>query len=127
MSIRGSLILKQGELQSLLGGQDISTERCADYLDLAVSAAGAEMAAEMIQRTARTLREVEGALGRMDLGEFGSCQDCDNEIEGKRLEITPWVERCIRCQELREAREREKCSSHTVYRLKNSRQRKEGW
>jgi DnaK suppressor protein len=45
------------------------------------------------------LRDLEGALRRLDAGSFGICQGCDEPIAVKRLEAVPWARYCIPCQE----------------------------
>jgi DnaK suppressor protein len=37
-----------------------------------------------------------------DPEEFGLCEDCEEPIGRKRLELMPWVTLCVRCQEKRE-------------------------
>jgi DnaK suppressor protein len=45
------------------------------------------------------LRLVEKALERIDSGEYGVCQECDEEISEKRLLVLPWAEYCVGCQD----------------------------
>jgi DnaK suppressor protein len=44
------------------------------------------------------LRQVEGALVRIENGTFGICQRCGKPIGEERLEAFPYVEYCIDCQ-----------------------------
>jgi DnaK suppressor protein len=44
------------------------------------------------------LRQVEGALARMDDGAFGICQRCGKSINEERLKAFPYVDYCIECQ-----------------------------
>jgi RNA polymerase-binding transcription factor DksA len=44
------------------------------------------------------LRQVEGALGRIESGTFGTCQRCGKPVNEERLEAIPYVEFCIECQ-----------------------------
>ncbi|MEA2526111.1 MAG: DnaK suppressor protein [Thermomicrobiales bacterium] len=44
------------------------------------------------------LRQLEGALSRLDEGTFGICQRCGKPINEERLEAFPYVEFCIECQ-----------------------------
>ena len=48
------------------------------------------------------LKEVYEALKRIDNGQFGNCEDCDEKIGIKRLEFNPCIRTCITCAELRE-------------------------
>jgi RNA polymerase-binding transcription factor len=45
------------------------------------------------------LLEVEGALGRLERGNYGDCLTCGNAIAHKRLEAVPWTRYCLLCQE----------------------------
>jgi DnaK suppressor protein len=35
----------------------------------------------------------------MDLGTYGICMDCEEEIKSLRLEAVPWTRVCINCKE----------------------------
>ena len=41
-----------------------------------------------------------------DPEEFGLCEDCEEPIEPKRLELMPWVTLCVGCQDKRERDDR---------------------
>ncbi len=45
------------------------------------------------------LRDIQEALGRMEAGTFGICQECSEPISPKRLEAVPWAKFCLPCQE----------------------------
>jgi DnaK suppressor protein len=45
------------------------------------------------------LRNARAALRRIQEGNFGTCQQCDEEIHLKRLAAVPWATFCIWCQE----------------------------
>ena len=51
----------------------------------------------------RIVREVLDALQRMQRGEYGRCDSCDEWIAKARLEAVPHARNCIACQ--REAEE----------------------
>jgi DnaK suppressor protein len=46
----------------------------------------------------KLLREISGALHRIDQGHYGVCMECDEPISAKRLEAVPWAKYCVRCQ-----------------------------
>lgn len=50
------------------------------------------------------LREIAGARERMQQGSYGLCIDCDQAIPTERLEVQPFSERCVPCQETYESR-----------------------
>ena len=72
-----------------------STEHPADATLEEVTAA--------LRTAARTaLAEVDAALGRMEIGEYGICQDCGADIALARLEIVPMAALCMPCQRVSE-------------------------
>lgn len=44
------------------------------------------------------LYKVEKALGRMKDNNYGICEECSKKIEKDRLDILPYVSKCIRCE-----------------------------
>jgi len=48
---------------------------------------------------AKLLREIGGALHRIDIGTYGVCQECEEAISPKRLDAVPWARYCVTCQE----------------------------
>jgi DnaK suppressor protein len=53
------------------------------------------------------LRLIDAALARLDREEFGVCNECGEDIASKRLNVLPWAENCIRCQEKLDANQYE--------------------
>ena len=49
------------------------------------------------QRREASLRRITQALKRVDDGEFGACEECDEPINPKRLEFDPTATLCIAC------------------------------
>jgi len=47
----------------------------------------------------KLLREVQGALVRIEQGTYGVCHECEEPISPKRLDAVPWAHYCVRCQE----------------------------
>ena len=45
------------------------------------------------------LRQIQEALDRLALGEFGVCLACEQPIAPKRLQALPWAKYCVKCQE----------------------------
>ena len=47
------------------------------------------------------LEEIDAALGRLDAGTYGLCEDCGKPVPAGRLEIIPYARRCVACQQRR--------------------------
>lgn len=60
---------------------------------------GQEMAQEVARRRQQQLARVDGALRRIDSGDFGYCFNCGEEIDKRRLSLDPANARCLACAE----------------------------
>ncbi|WP_181197397.1 TraR/DksA family transcriptional regulator [Enhygromyxa salina] len=54
------------------------------------------------------LAQIRDALALIDEDpeEFGLCEDCEEPIKARRIELMPWVVLCVACQEKRERDDR---------------------
>lgn len=57
-----------------------------------------EIAAAVVDRRARELKEVNRALEEIAAGRYGICRDCGGEIPAARLRVVPFATRCVSCQ-----------------------------
>lgn len=55
------------------------------------------------ERTKTRLLEIESALGRIERGTYGVCEETDEPIEVERLRALPWTRLSIEGAEIREA------------------------
>ncbi|MGB0720986.1 MAG: TraR/DksA family transcriptional regulator [Gammaproteobacteria bacterium] len=58
-----------------------------------------QMARDTARRRQQQLLRIEGALRRIESGDFGYCAACGDEIGPSRLGIDPMATRCIACAE----------------------------
>ena len=92
---------KLAELSHAVRDRDgIVIEKSPDALDEVQHAAERELAIRNLDRESQLLRNVRGALRRINDGSFGVCLHCDEDISPKRLNAVPWSPFCITCQEL---------------------------
>jgi RNA polymerase-binding protein DksA len=56
-----------------------------------------EFTLELIENEQDTLGEVHEALGRIDAGTFGRCEECGEPIARPRLQALPYTRHCIQC------------------------------
>jgi DnaK suppressor protein len=98
--LRAVLEARQADLEQLHRNREvIAVESSADILDHIQHASERDITIGNLERESARLREVRAALGRIDLGTFGICLVCDEEISLKRLTAVPWMPSCLRCQE----------------------------
>lgn len=64
---------------------------------------GQAMSIETRRRRKLTLDKINGALCRIDEGEFGICEGCGESIPIGRLEADPTVTLCVGCAERAES------------------------
>ena len=98
--LRGVLEARSAELQDLLRNREvIAVNSSAEMLDQIQHALERDMAIGNLERDSERLREVRAALRRIELGTFGTCLDCQEEISLKRLAAVPWTALCLLCRE----------------------------
>lgn len=98
---KNTLEAKQAELVHLVSNREgIAIEKSPDALDEVQHAAERELAIRNLDRESNLLRNVRGALRRIQDGSYGTCLHCEEEISPKRLAAVPWTAYCIQCQEL---------------------------
>ena len=74
----------------------------SDDGDLADVATRDALQAANLTRHRSTLKAIEEALRKIDEGDYGICEDCDEDIPIGRLNAMPFAVRCIDCQEKHE-------------------------
>ena len=83
-------------------GQEASDEASEDIVDRANNAYQREFMFNLSGGERRLLREVEGALERLDQGGYGVCDHCGDQVGAQRLKAIPWARYCVDCQEKEE-------------------------
>ncbi|MFZ8934276.1 MAG: TraR/DksA family transcriptional regulator [Bacteriovoracaceae bacterium] len=87
-------ILNGGILKSQ-EGLTIASEDLAEDGDIATCVINQEISFSMKERELNKLRNIEEALQRIENGNYGACEECDEPIKAKRLENQPWATLCI--------------------------------
>ena len=82
------------------------TDDLPDEIDLASSEYTQSMIFRLRDREKFLLAKIEKALSRIEAGNFGICEICEEEISVKRLEARPVTTMCIRCKEEQEKQEK---------------------
>jgi DnaK suppressor protein len=92
---------EQAELLHLVRNREgIAIEKSPDAFDEVQHATERELAIRNLDRESNLLRNVRGALRRIEDGSFGVCLHCEEDIGLKRLAAVPWAAFCIQCQEI---------------------------
>ncbi len=85
---------------------NISQDDLPDEADLAATEINQNLVFKLRDRERQLLSKINEALNRMDEGQFGTCVDCEEPIEPKRLEARPVSTLCLKCKEQQEHREK---------------------
>lgn len=62
----------------------------------------ARSAAEILAKKQDKLRKIEFAMKKIETGNYGDCEECEEPIALKRLMIDPGFNTCISCAEYNE-------------------------
>ena len=82
--------------------QAITEERESELEESAQKDRIARLTSSLKERDQRTIRDIDAALERMAVGEYGLCESCGNEIGIGRLRALPTTQLCIECATERE-------------------------
>jgi DnaK suppressor protein len=77
-----------------------------DEGDLAVSENTLAMTLRLQERQTQHLQKIDYALGKIEDGSFGLCEQCEEPLQKNRLIARPVANLCIACKEEQESRER---------------------
>jgi DnaK suppressor protein len=69
----------------------------------------------LVSLQAETLEQIDDALDRLEVGEYGYCADCGQEIPARRLAALPFAVRCLRCEQENEERHARRPLAHTAH------------
>ena len=54
----------------------------------------------IVQQQSRELREIDVTLAKIEIGSYGVCEMCEDEIGFQRLKVKPHAIYCIDCREI---------------------------
>lgn len=77
-----------------------------DEGDQAVSELSLSMTLRLQERQTQLLQKIDRALGKMEDGTFGLCEQCEEPLNINRLKARPVATLCISCKEEQESKER---------------------
>lgn len=104
---RARLRTQIGWVTNELVTQDLSLQESmpasgdSELADAASDTFTQELDAALVRRAFNRLSQVESALERIQVGQYGQCVHCGKEVAKGRLEALPWAPYCMNCaQEL---------------------------
>src|SRR5208282_714953 len=70
----------------------------ADEMDVARSLSEVETHAALFDRAQERLGAIDAAIARLGAGVYGTCARCGDEIPLARLQVIPFAQYCVDCQ-----------------------------
>ncbi len=85
-----------------------SNEIFADPADRATAESDRAFTLRIRDRERKLIKKIRAAIGRMEEGTYGVCEDCGCDIGVPRLKARPVTKLCINCKSKQEEDERER-------------------
>ncbi|HEY6838700.1 MAG TPA: TraR/DksA family transcriptional regulator [Geobacteraceae bacterium] len=80
------------------GTDSVTGEPSGDIYDQASSERDRELGLLLGDREREKLRNIDEALMKIEDGEYGVCEECEEEIPIGRLKIVPFARYCVKCK-----------------------------
>ena len=93
------LAILRNAKRTLSEDMTLDSEDLPDEMDLASSEYLQSFTFRLRGREKTFLAKIDHALGKIEAGTFGICEECEEEISLKRLQARPETTLCIRCKE----------------------------
>jgi DnaK suppressor protein len=85
--------------KSVKSGADVLVnEPSGDIYDQASNERDRELSLLLGDRDREKIRNIDEALLRLDDGEYGICEECEEEIPLGRLKVMPFARHCVKCK-----------------------------
>jgi DnaK suppressor protein len=80
------------------GSEKSNDEPSGDIYDQASNERDRELLLLLGDREREKIRNIDEALARLEEGEYGICEDCEEEIPLGRLKAMPFARLCVKCK-----------------------------
>src|SRR5262249_60722746 len=95
-----------GEALRTVDGMGEGRELSADRTDRATLEYNRNLTLRIRDRERKLITKIDEALGRIEDGSYGKCEECGGEIGVERLRARPVTTLCINCKAQQEAEDR---------------------
>ena len=102
---RASIIGRVTRTEDLLGQMDES-QPASEIEEEAQELNQARLTAQLEERGRAEIDAIDVAITRIERGEYGYCETCEEPIDVARLEVLPTARQCTTCAETNERRAR---------------------
>jgi DnaK suppressor protein len=102
--LRGDMT--QMEDNALNKDQSRTTSMPINMAELGSDSSDQELTLSLLGSDKQALDQIEAAIGRIEDGSFGRCEECGGRIPRSRLEAIPYAAQCVQCASHREGNHR---------------------
>jgi DnaK suppressor protein len=102
---RASIIGRVSRTEDLLGQLD-ENQPPTEVEEEAQDLNRARLMAQLEERGRAEINAIDVAIGRIERGDYGYCENCEEPIDVARLEVLPTARLCTTCAETNERRAR---------------------
>jgi RNA polymerase-binding protein DksA len=102
---RASIIGRVARTEDLLGQMD-ENQPPTEIEEEAQDLSQARLMAQLEERGRAEIDAIDVAITRIERGEYGYCETCEEPIDVARLEVLPTARQCTTCAETNERRAR---------------------
>jgi len=78
--------------------RELGQDGVADIGDMSSIAYNRDVLFNLSENQQQRIRDIDAALERIALGEYGICAECGEEISPRRMEVRPFSRYCIDCK-----------------------------
>ncbi len=109
---RDILLSRKEQIEKNLSGvkeeiSELQHQELNDEGDYAAANSDSLVESAIITQQQKELREIENALAKIENGEYGVCEMCEDPIGFQRLKVKPHAVYCIDCREIVEKSNKE--------------------
>lgn len=95
-------VLQDEVAERIRAGREGRPDVGGDGLEDAAADVQGDISLSLVKMQAETLARIDQALSRVDLGQYGRCAECGDDIAERRLNALPFAVRCQSCEQVRE-------------------------
>jgi DnaK suppressor protein len=90
--------LLRGVSESYATCRELGQDGVPDIGDMSANAYNRDVLFNLSETQRQQIRDIDAALERIDSGDYGTCMNCGETIDQRRLEVRPFSRYCIECK-----------------------------
>lgn len=92
-------ILENAQKAVRSGNINLDKDEMMDEVDLASATTEQNLTFKLLDRERKLLGEIEHAIQKIELGDYGYCEGTGDPIPKRRLEVRPWCRHSVKYKE----------------------------